>query len=295
MELWQSTSTRGADDTGTRIAPLGRSAFVDVNGLRLHYLTYGESGAPLVIVPGITSPAITWEFVAAPLSNEFRVIIVDTRGRGLSESPSSGYTLREYADDLIGLVRGVGLVQPVVIGHSMGARIVAAAAADMRQAFGPVVIVDPPLSGLGRDPYPFPLDGYINALRQAQAGASADDMRRYYPTWPDRELRIRADWLSTCDERAVVETYCNFHIEDFFDYWPAVVSPALFLYGAESPVVPSVAIDEIVSSNPSAEVSSIAHAGHMIPFENLDEFVSVLRNYCQRQAVENQGESVGPT
>ena len=45
--------------------------WVDANGHRLHFLEHGEAGAPpLVILPGITSPAITWDFVARELESE---------------------------------------------------------------------------------------------------------------------------------------------------------------------------------------------------------------------------------
>ena len=47
----------------------GRSATVEVGDLKLHHLEYGDDGAPVIFVlPGITSPAITWEFVAERLA-----------------------------------------------------------------------------------------------------------------------------------------------------------------------------------------------------------------------------------
>jgi N-formylmaleamate deformylase len=261
----------------TRIEPVGRSQKAKLDGVTLHYLEYGSDGPPLVLVPGITSPAITWEFVALPLSSRFRVLVMDVRGRGLSDRPaSSTYTLPEYADDLAGFVEAAGLDRPFALGHSMGARIVAAAATLFPGVLGPIVVVDPPLSGLGRPPYPFPLEVYVNALHEAQAGTTADDVRRYYPTWPERELRIRADWLATCDERAVVETYCNFHIEDFFEYWAQVAAPVLFLRGANSPAVTDAALGEITAANPAATIVSVAESGHMVPFENLDGFVEAV-------------------
>ena len=38
-------------------------ANVHANGIRQHYLRYGGKGPAVVIVPGITSPAVTWGFV----------------------------------------------------------------------------------------------------------------------------------------------------------------------------------------------------------------------------------------
>jgi N-formylmaleamate deformylase len=164
----------------------------------------------------------------------------------------------------------------------MGARIVVATAARNLGLAEATIVVDPPLSGPGRAPYPFPLDVYVNALAEARRGATADDMARYYPTWPRRELEIRAQWLATCNEEAVVETYRNFHQEDFFDYWPSVPSPVLFISGAQSPVVPEAALAEVLAKNQAAELVSIAGAGHMVPFENLSGFVTVVLEFVAR-------------
>ncbi|HCP31214.1 MAG TPA: alpha/beta hydrolase, partial [Pseudomonas sp.] len=68
---------------------------VNANGIRQHYLRYGGKGHALIVVPGITSPAITWGFVAERLGQHFDTYVLDVRGRGLS---SSGPDL-DYATD----------------------------------------------------------------------------------------------------------------------------------------------------------------------------------------------------
>jgi N-formylmaleamate deformylase len=264
-----------------RTQPRGASAFVSANGLQLHYLEYG-SGDDVVIVPGITSPAITWEFVSEQLAQDFHVVTMDVRGRGHSDRGETGrYLLPDYAADVAGLIEALHLVRPAVLGHSMGARIAAALGALHPASHGPLVLADPPLCGPGRDPYPFPLEPYVDSLRQAQRGATADDMRRYFPTWTDEQLQIRADWLATCDETAVVETYRNFHTEDFFEHWQLVRPPVLFVYGLESPVVPADVLDEIRAANPAAEIVGVAGAGHMIPWDNLDDFLAGVRQFLK--------------
>src|SRR5690606_7834786 len=103
---------------------LGKSRFVQANGLRHHLLEYGPKDAtPVLILPGITSPAPTWEFVARELADDYRVFTADIRGRGLSDTPPSGYTLPDYAADAAGVIEALGLDRPIVLGHSMGARI----------------------------------------------------------------------------------------------------------------------------------------------------------------------------
>jgi N-formylmaleamate deformylase len=257
----------------------GESGYVSANGIRIHYLAYGQGDVNLVIVPGITSPAITWEFVSEELARDYRVYTMDVRGRGLSDKPSFGYLLPDYASDTAGLIEALGLDPPVVLGHSMGARIAAALGALHPNAAGPLIVVDPPLTGPGREPYPFPLDVYVDALHEAQAGATADDMRAYFPTWTDEQLQVRAEWLATCDETAVVDTYENFAREDFFGYWKRLRPPLLFLYGEESPVVPRSGVEEIGATNPAAEIVDVPSAGHMIPWDNLPGFLGEVRRF----------------
>jgi N-formylmaleamate deformylase len=268
--------------------PLGaraRSRHVRANGIRQHCLDYGGDGPPLLIVPGITMPAACVEFVALPLAGLHRVISVDPRGRGLSDQPESGYALTDYAADLAALIEALGLDRPFALGHSMGARIVAALAAYHPDAAGAVILADPPLTGPGRDPYPVALDPYVESLRTAKRGATADDMRPAFPTWSDEHLALRARWLGTCSEAAVVETYERFHSEDLHALMPRIRVPALFVYGAESPVVPAAGLTELQGLLQGARFEAVARAGHMIPWDNLDDFVAVILQFTGEQCL----------
>jgi N-formylmaleamate deformylase len=260
-----------------------RSTEVTANGIRQHFLDYGGDGPALLIVPGITMPAACVEFLALPLAERHRVISVDPRGRGLSEQPASGYALRDYADDLAALIETLGLERPIVLGHSMGARIAAALTVFHPGLAGSVILADPPLTGPGRAPYPVPLDPYVDSLRKAKRGATADDMRPAFPTWSDEHLALRALWLGTCSEAAVVETYERFHTEDLYALLPEIRVPTLFVYGADSAVVPASALPELRALLPGAHFAAVDRAAHMIPWDNLDEFVAVILQFTGEQ------------
>ena len=258
----------------------GSSRFITVNGVRLHALEYGEPSArPLVVVPGITSPAITWEFIAVELAREFHVVTLDVRGRGLSDKPSSGFVLADYAADTAGVIRGLELESPIVLGHSMGARITAALGTNYPGVAAALILADPPLSGPGRAEYPSPLPIYVEQLRLAQKGAQGENFRPYFPTWTKEQLDLRAMWLASCDETAVVESYHNFHREDFFDYWPQLRPPAVLLFGGKSPVIPESALPELKAANPHIPLVEIPRAGHMIPWDNLSGFLAQVRTF----------------
>jgi len=260
------------------LAQRPRSRFVEHGGARLHTLTFGGGGPALLVLPGITSPAAVWDFVAEPLAREHTVSVLDLRGRGRSPAPDgSRHTLAEYSADAAAVIEGLALERPVVVGHSLGARILAALAVDRPDLVGTAILVDPPLCGPGRPPYPTPLGFYLDAISAARAGGvDVERIRRDHPGWSERQLRARARWLSSCDEHAVAEAYRHFHDEDFVSLWDRLAAPTL-IYGSGSAVVPAAAVEELLARNPRARAIAVEGAGHMIPWDQPERFGAALR------------------
>ncbi|MFG2005255.1 alpha/beta fold hydrolase [Spirillospora sp. NPDC048911] len=240
-----------------------QSRWTTSNGLRLHALDYGGPRTPLVIIPGITSPAIAMDFVARELTDLVRPIVLDVRGRGFSDDGPS-YTLQDYAADTQAQL--ADLKAPILLGHSMGARIAALVAT--RSTLRGTILVDPPMSGPGRGTYPTTLAAFQTQLAQAQQGTTADEVAKSWPRWPRREQELRARWLSSCGADAVTATHQGFETEDFFDTWPAVPAPTALIYGADSPVVTSTGAEEAARTNPAAALTEIPDAGHMVFWDN---------------------------
>ncbi len=264
----------------------GHSSYVNANGLRHHLLRYGDpEAADLLMLPGITSPAATADFLAVHLAYAgFHVTVPDIRGRGQTDrAPRGHYQLTDYAADIAALVDALPLQQPVVIGHSMGARIAAAYCAlyDSHD-HAPLVLVDPPVSGPGRAPYPTTRDSFDKQLNQAYRGTNADEVRHFYPEWPLRELQLRAELLASCDRDAVMETYDRFHTEDFINYWRQLTPPLALICGGDSPVVPPETIAELQVLQPDATVRTVPNAGHMVPWDNLPGFLEVALPYLHQ-------------
>lgn len=265
----------------TTVELRGESVQVIANGLRHHVLRYGVPGArDLVLLPGITSPAATADFLAVLIADlGYRVTVPDVRGRGETDRAASGqYRLTDYAADVAGLVAALDLRTPVLLGHSMGARIAAAyCVLHASEQHGLAMLVDPPTSGPGRGPYPTSREAFVQQLREARIGTDADAVRRYYPGWPERELRIRAKVLASCDETAVLETHEGFETEDFIPYWEQITEPVLLVVGGDSPVVPPAAVEDLRRVRPEVPLVTVPRAGHMVPWDNLAGFLEAVR------------------
>ena len=99
--------------------------YVTVNRLRLHYLDYGNPGAPpLLMLHGLSGHAHTFDLVAPHLIDRYHVLSLDVRGRGESDwAPDGDYTLPTYVADVVELCRALGFPRITLIGTSMGGLI----------------------------------------------------------------------------------------------------------------------------------------------------------------------------
>lgn len=94
-----------------------------INGARLWYDTPGSppNGADVLLLHhGYTASRVNWLPVATRLQDTYRVILMECRGTGDSEDTVDGYTLEQYAKDVIGMADHLGLERFTYAGHSMG-------------------------------------------------------------------------------------------------------------------------------------------------------------------------------
>ncbi len=259
---------------------------VHANGIRQHYLRYGgndgarAAGDPVIIVPGITSPAITWGFVGERFGASFDTYVLDVRGRGLSSAEAGlDYSLDAQARDVVAFAEALGLRRYSVVGHSMGARIGVRAAAGRPDGLARLVLADPPVSGPGRRPYPAQLPWYVDSIRLSRQGTDMEGMRRFCPTWTDEQLRLRAEWLHTCNEDAVVRSFEDFHRDDIHADLSRVKVPTLLMTAGRGDVVRAEDVAEIRTLLPGVLVSHVAGAGHMIPWDDEAGFYAALGDF----------------
>lgn len=111
-------------------------------GATVSYDTYG-GGPPLVLVHGGFSDHRTnWEFVKPLFEERFTAYAVARRGRGETDA-TEGHSLGDEGTDVAALVRSIG--EPVfLLGHSYGAHVALAAAAEVPGLVRKLVLYEPP-------------------------------------------------------------------------------------------------------------------------------------------------------
>jgi len=120
--------------------------FQEVNGINLHYVTWGEFTQPeraVALVHGLTANHQEWAKLGPVLAEQgWFAIAPDLRGRGQSEKPPHGYGIPFHVNDLLSLCDTLGLLGVHIVGHSLGAQIAYFFAAIHPKRLNRLVLVD---------------------------------------------------------------------------------------------------------------------------------------------------------
>lgn len=208
----------------------------------------GGEGDPLVLMHGLT---VNGNFfggvIDAGLADSQRVILVDLRGRGMSDKPDSGYTMPIHAADIIGLLDALGLDQVVLGGHSFGGLLSFYTAAHYPERVKKLIVIDaaaevarreivdlikPSLQRLGQT-VPS-LEMYINTMQNApyfHDGFWDSKLEAFYrsdvESLPDGSVRAHAgaDQMTQAIEGVLAE--------DWKAHLQAIQHPVLLLHAPE--------------------------------------------------------------
>ncbi|MDJ0823122.1 MAG: alpha/beta fold hydrolase [Paracoccaceae bacterium] len=104
----------------------------------LHYEIAG-SGPPLMLIPGMLSDGASWFPVIELLATQHQLILLDPRGAGRTLPMDAPISLQALAGDMLALADHLGLQRFAVLGHSMGALVTLAMAADAPERLSHVI------------------------------------------------------------------------------------------------------------------------------------------------------------
>ena len=266
---------------------------IELRGLRLHYRDWPgpTPDAPvLVLLHGYTGHARSWDYCAAELSDRYRVLALDQRGHGESAwAASDRYGTEEMVADLRAFVGALALRSYTLLGLSMGGVVAFHYAGAAPAELARLIIVDiaPELIAAG--------SGRIVDSAQAQdVFASKDDavaqQRAANTRAPDAHLRYRVEnnlmqledgrWTWRYD-RALRDPR-NLRMRDADAGWRAVAGirvPTLLIRGSASDLLAPEVAARMVQCIPGAQYFEVHGAGHSVPLDAPEAFVSAVRSF----------------
>jgi pimeloyl-ACP methyl ester carboxylesterase len=258
--------------------------FVNANGLRLHYVEWGDaSQPPLVLIHGLDRVARTFDHLAPHFAGRYRVIAYDMRGHGDSSwDPQGRYRVEDHVGDLEGLVQALGLRTIVVWGNSTGGRV-----AQVFTALHPELVTHLIAEDVGPERPRAIADNYarrvqaeengwasedelIAALRTANAGMTDAVLRSYARYGAKRRADGRLVWKRDPNlVKGFVET-------DLWRFVGTITTPALYVIGGRSTIVPLDTQARLQKTLPRVRIVTMPGLGHYPSDEKPAEFVAIV-------------------
>ena len=286
-------STIGMADAGQRDRqPVDR--YLDVNGLRIHYVDWGGNEKPLVMVHGLDRVARTFDHLAVRLSPAYRVIAVDMRGHGDSSwDPQGRYLVEDHVGDLEGVVQQLGLRDLVLWGNSTGGRVVQVFAGKHPELVSHVISED-----VGPERPRQIADNYAKRVQQEQAGWASEDelLAQLGKTNPRMSLTVlepyvrygtrkRAD--GRIEWKRDPQLVNGFIATDLWRFVRTITSPILYILGGRSNIVPPETQEELRKTLPNAQLITIPDVGHYPSDEKPDEVMRIVSQFLAGERVGN--------
>ncbi len=254
-----------------------------------HLLNFIEEGAgkiTLVFLHYFGGSAQSWSFVVKELKKYFRCIAIDLCGFGNSHSPSKQLSVKDSADDVIGLIKHLQLENYVLIGHSMGGKIALSIAAGKPENLQSLILIAP------SPPTPEPMS----------AKARKDLLNTFGKPEAIKKL-IKKNTVQPLEENIFKDTVADHlkvtsvawsgwvqqgSLEDISSEMPEINVPVFVISSSFDPNFPTSFLKkELLQYFSYASFHEIAGAGHLLPVEVPSLIVKSIMELLKTDGVNN--------
>ncbi|MEO0420339.1 MAG: alpha/beta hydrolase [Pseudomonadota bacterium] len=283
------------DDQARAKAP---GAFLETSQGKIHYQWYGDEGAPIVVMAhGLAIPSFVFEQNAQALAEAgFRVLTFDHLGRGWSDRPDATYDDSFYQREMLELMDGLRLQEPVgLVGQSMGGLIASDFAANHSERIQSLFLLVP--SGLD-----VRAEGNSLSSRLIKTPVLGDWIMRVFgrrvilgqPQFqnqaPNPQNRLQGDMAEQLRYEgfldAILSTYRNIDFQDREEVYQKLDGtdiPVAAVFGSADPTVLPSSLAKLKGFVPRAETTMIERGTHGLNYENSSQVNRVLVEFFQAQ------------
>ncbi|MBX7220157.1 MAG: alpha/beta hydrolase [Blastocatellia bacterium] len=259
---------------------------VRANDIDLYYEIHGE-GPPLVLIPGFSAGLWIWYRQVPDFAKHFQTIIYNPRGVGTSGINSTPHSIKLYAEDVAGLITGLGLSKVHVLGTSMGGFIAQELALHFPQLVEKLVLT---CTGFGGPGHVMPRPETLMAMASLSGLNSEERSRRNLllaftkefletaPSEVETVLRLRAEtpisemvYLSQLQAAATFD--CAARVA-------GILAPTLVISGDEDEIVPTQNSRNLADRIPQATLEIMA-GGHAFFMEQPEAYNQIVCEFLR--------------
>jgi len=294
LELMREAANAAGVKPRDFVLPTDR--YANVNGLRLHYLDWGNEHLPhVLLLHGVRLQAHTWDMSALHLRDHYHLVALDQRGHGDSDWTSDKHfnddTFDLMLDDTHGIVEHLGWNKFVLVGMSMGGITAMRYASKYPEKLKALCIVD--IAPTTLQSGVLSMEGF---KLETETLSRFDDFlnraHKFMPHRPVAQLRYSlmhslkqlpdGRWTWKQDHRPGAVR----RLTPLADLWadlPKVSAPTLLMRGAQSNVLAPDVAEKAAATFPRGKLVTIDPATHNVHSDNPNAFAEALHAFLQSQ------------
>jgi esterase len=273
-----------------------KDKYLDVKGLRLHYLDWGEKGKqPMLLLHGFMAHAHSWDDFASDFRERYHIIALDQRGHGDSQwSEDEAYSLDDHFSDIATLVEVLELKDLILVGHSMGGRNALFYTSCHPQNVERLILVDARPANSAKASERLRHDLFHLPLQASSLDEIAQAIQMLYPyvsiemchdlaSHGYKEERLGGPFVPKYDARMGLHSDQKGCVtEDLWAFMKNVICPTLVVRGEESPFLSREDAQKMSLTISKGEWVEIPQATHMPVQENPAVFKRVISDFLKK-------------
>ncbi len=265
---------------------------VKIDDLSLAYEDHGN-GIPILLIHGYPLNRQIWRAQAQGLRKSARLISLDLRGHGESESKAgnlpetSAYTMDLLAEDCLKLLDAIHVSQPVILcGLSMGGYISFAFYRKYPERVAGLILAatrasaDTPEGKAKRDQA-------VDLAQTHGVKRIADNMLpimlspKTYDSQPELVKRVKAIMQSTSLDGVIGDLLGMKERPDSTPILSQIDKPTLILYGEDDQIIPLTEMEVMQASIPGSNLVIVPDTGHLLNMEQPQAFNQAVQDYLE--------------
>ena len=262
---------------------------VIVGDIEIAYKTFGR-GEPIILISGSGNVMDVWpSYFLKVLAKDHKVTIFDNRGVGNTTDGTKPFSVKQFANDTLGLMKVLGIQKADVLGFSMGSFVAQQLVITYPEKVNRLILYGSSCGGQGGIPQNPKVisvlsDFVNNHTKDASAFLEVTFPLKWIKENPNflelipktsetilsstvkKQFEINEDWLST-------------NWSGVCDLLQNVTKPSLIITGTEDKAIPSGNSLILVDKIPGSWLVQIEDAGHGLMYQYPEIFTEIVGTF----------------